>query len=115
VADGSVVRELVNPAIKPAGAGLPVPAQAHPGWVYGVRYFDGGKKIVSAGGAPRLRGYLATWDATTGKQLFGKEMAIGTVFAVAVSEDGKYLALGTGGSVRSGQELNQGLLLKMPK
>jgi WD40 repeat protein len=113
VADGSVLRELVNPAFKPAGAGLPSPA--HPGWVYAVRYVEGGKKIVSAGAAPRLRGYLATWDAASGKLLFAKEMGIGTLFALGVSADGERLALGTGGSVRSGAELNQGIVIKMPK
>src|SRR5262249_8393351 len=35
VADGSVVRELVNPALK-AVPGSPAPA--HPGWVYGLRW-----------------------------------------------------------------------------
>ncbi len=112
-ADGNVIREYANPALKPAGPGLSAPA--HPGWVYGVRFVDGGKTIVSAGAAPRLRGYLATWDTATGKQLFGKEMGIGTLFAMGVSNDGQYLALGTGGSVRSGTELNQGLVLKMPR
>src|SRR5207248_10254064 len=48
VADGSVVRELVNPNLK-AGAAA---GQAHPGWVYGVRYTPDGKYLVSAGGAP---------------------------------------------------------------
>jgi WD40 repeat protein len=112
VADGSVAREFVNPDLKPAPG---QPAPSHPGWVYAVRYFDGGKKIVSAGGAPRLRGYLATWDAATGKRLFGKEMGIGTLFAAAASADDGRLALGTGGSVRSGAEFNQALVLKMPK
>jgi WD40 repeat protein len=113
VADGSVARELVNPDLKPAGPGQPAPA--HPGWVYAVRYYDGGKKILSAGGAPRLRGYLATWDAGAGKRLFGKEMAAGTLFAAAVSADGSRVALGAGGSLRSGPDLNQALVIHMPK
>jgi WD40 repeat protein len=113
VADGNVVRELVNPAFKPSGPGQP--ASAHPGWVYAVRFVEGGKKIVSAGAAPRLRGYLATWNAASGKLLFGKEMSIGTLFALGVSADGERLVLGTGGSVRTGAELNQGIVMKMPK
>jgi WD40 repeat protein len=112
-ADGSVVRDLVNPDLKPSGPGEPTPS--HPGRVYSVRFFDDGKKIVSVGAAPRLRGYLATWDATTGKRLFGKELSGGTVFALAVSGDGQRLALGTGGSLNSGEEFNQGLVLKTPK
>jgi WD40 repeat protein len=113
VADGSVVRELVNPGLKPAAPGLPAPA--HPGWVYAVRFADDGKKIVSAGAAPRLQGYLATWDAASGKMLFGKTLAVGTIFTVAVSPDSSLLAVGTGGSVRTGDEFNQALVLKMPK
>jgi WD40 repeat protein len=113
VADGNVLREFTNPAFKAAAPGLPAPA--HPGWVYAVRFVEGGKKIVSAGGAPRLRGYLATWDAASGKLLFAKEMGIGTLFTMGVSADGERLALGTGGSVRTGAELNQGIVIKTPK
>src|SRR5262249_14400058 len=46
VADGTVIRELVNPKLKGATP------QSHPGWVYGVRFTADGK-LVSAGGAPR--------------------------------------------------------------
>jgi WD40 repeat protein len=112
VADGNVLRELTNTTLKPA-PGMPAPA--HPGWVYSVRFLDGGKRIVSAGAAPRLRGYLATWDAASGKLLFGKEMGIGTLFALGASGDGEQLALGTGGSVRTGPELNQAIVIKTPK
>src|SRR2546421_10745685 len=41
VADGTVIRELVNPNIKPGV--IPQPPQAHPGWVYGVRFTSDGK------------------------------------------------------------------------
>ncbi len=98
VADGSVVHDL---------------ASGHPGWVYALRWLKDGK-LVSAGGAPRLRGYLAVWDTATGKQLSGQELAVGTIFSLAVSGDEKFVALGTGGSVRQGPELNLGLVLKMP-
>jgi WD40 repeat protein len=111
VADGSLVRELSNPSLKPEAAGLPPPA--HPGWVYALRWEKDGR-LVSAGGAPRLRGYLAVWDPTTGKLVSGQELNIGTVFSLAVSPDGKLAALGTGGSVRIGAELNQGVVLKLP-
>ncbi len=104
VIDGNVVRELANPAFK---------GGAHPGWVFALRLTSDGKQLVSAGGAPGLRGYLATWDLSSGKLLSGREMAIGTVFSLALSPDGKALALGTGGSVRQ-PELSQGLVLKVP-
>src|SRR5262249_38362847 len=110
VADGSVVRELVNPALKAPPGG---PAPAHPGWVYALRW-PSADRLVSAGGAPRLRGYLAVWDPATGKQTSGRELAVGTVFSLALSADGARVALGTGGSVRTGPELNQGVILKAP-
>jgi WD40 repeat protein len=112
VADGNVVRDLANPNLKPAGAGLPHPA--HPGWVYGLRWTAGGKQLVSAGQAPRLHGYLAVWDATSGKLLWGKELSLGSIFSLAVAPDEKSLAIGTGGSVRTGEELNLGVVLRMP-
>jgi WD40 repeat protein len=111
VADGNVVRDLTNPEFKPAGAGLP--EAAHPGWVYALRWLKDGK-LISAGGAPRLRGYLAVWDTATGKLVSGQELGVGTIFALAVSPDEKLVALGTGGSVRLGPELNQGVVLKIP-
>ena len=56
VADGSVVRDLVNPNLKlPPGS----PPQAHPGWIYGLKFTPDGKYLVSVGEAPRRRGYLA--------------------------------------------------------
>jgi WD40 repeat protein len=105
VADGSVVRDLVSPDWKP---------HAHPGWVFALRYTKDGKQLVSAGGAPGLKGYVAVWDADSGKFLTGRQLALGTIFSMALSPDGKTLALGTGGSVRS-PELSQGVILKMPQ
>ena len=93
VADGSVIREFVNPNLKPG----PWP-MAHPGWVYGVRFLPDGR-LVSVGRAPRNQGYLATWDAAEGKMLTGEEMPLGTLYSVAVSADGQLLAVGAGGSV----------------
>jgi WD40 repeat protein len=100
VADGKVVQEFGNPS--------------HPGWVYGVAYIDGGKKLVSVGGALRLQGYLATWDTSTGKLLSGKEYNLGTMFALGVSPDGKVMGIGTGGSIRATRDLNRALLMKVP-
>ncbi len=55
------------------------------------------------------------WDPATGKLLSGKELNFGSVFSLAVSPDEKLVALGTGGSVRTGEELNLGVVLKMPQ
>jgi WD40 repeat protein len=117
IADGSVARQLRNPAFSAGGgveaAGDGKPVLAHPGWVYALKWEKDGK-LLSAGGAPRLRGYLAVWEPASGKLLSGQELAVGAVFSLAVSPDGKFVALGTGGSVRSGADLNQGVVLKMP-
>ncbi len=57
VADGTVVHDLVNPHLKPAANAAvpasPAPPQAHPGWVYGLRFTPTGKHLVSVGPAPR--------------------------------------------------------------
>jgi WD40 repeat protein len=114
IADGSVVRELTNPSFK-AGA-LPQSPQAHPGVVYRVRYTPDGKRLISAGGAPRLQGYLAIWNVADGKMLYGGEQSLGTLFSLAVSADGKYLAVGAGGSSVGGEEgnKNNAYVMKLP-
>jgi WD40 repeat protein len=99
VADGSVAREFAG----------------HPGWVYAVRWADGGKTLLSAGAAPKLRGHLAAWDVAAGKPAWAKGLAIGTIYALAVAPDGQHYALGTGGSVRADRDLNRGLVIRMPK
>jgi WD40 repeat protein len=109
VADGSVLGELVNPNLKTSTA----PA-SHPGWIYGVRFtLDG--RLVSAGGAAMNKGYLAVWNVADGKLLYGEESPLGTFFALALSPDGKQLALGTAGSARAASaEPAAGYLLPVP-
>ncbi|MGH7174154.1 MAG: hypothetical protein ACRELG_28125, partial [Gemmataceae bacterium] len=111
VADGNVLRELVNPKLK----ARPAP-QAHPGVVYKLRYTPDGKRLLSVGGAPRNRGYLAIWNAADGKMLYGAEQSLGTLFSLAVSVDGKYLAVGAGGSSLGGEEgnKNKAYVMKLP-
>jgi WD40 repeat protein len=113
VADGSVLRELANPSIK-AGA-VPQPPQAHPGVVYALRYALDGQRLISVGGAPRNQGYLAIWNAADGKMLHGAEQPLGTLFALAISPDGKFLALGAGGgsNVEEGSR-NNAYVMKLP-
>jgi WD40 repeat protein len=117
VADGSVVREFANPSLKPPplpGAVAPPPL-AHPGYVYGVRFTPDGRFLVSAGGAPQNKGSLEVWNVADGKLLSSEELPLGTLFALGLSADGKLLALGTGGAVRSGgPETNMGVVLKLP-
>ena len=110
-ADGAVVRELNNPKIKAAAAGT---TASHPGWVYGLRFSPDGKKIISAGNAPRNLGYLAVWNSADGKLLYGEELPVGPIYSIAMSPDGKTLALGCGPKGRLLQEAN-GYIMKMPE
>jgi WD40 repeat protein len=113
VADGSVALELSNPNLKPSPAVLP--PQAHPGYVYGLRYTKDGKYLLSVGGAPKGSGYLAVWNAEDGKLLSGEALPLGTFFALAVAPDGKSIAVGTG-PIRTGtDEPNKSYVLKMPE
>jgi WD40 repeat protein len=111
VDDGSVTLELTNPAFKPGP--LPGAPQAHPGWVYGVRFTPDGKYLVSSGGAPQNRGYLATWSLPDGKLSSGGEIPGGTIFGLALAPDGKSLAAGTAGRL-PGQEPNVSYVLRVP-
>ncbi len=116
LADGSVVRELSHPAIRtpplPGGASAP---QAHPGYVYGLRFTPDGKYILSVGAAPHNRGSLIVWNAADGQLLSSHELSVGTLLALNLSPDGKLLALGTGGTIRdSGPMMNNAYILKLP-
>jgi WD40 repeat protein len=114
VADGSVVRELVNPTLNaPAGSPITIPPQAHPSWVDSVRYTPDGKYLVSAGRAPRNQGYLAVWNAADAKFVKGMTLPLGFIHALAISPDGKLLALGCERKGLGFQETN-GYLMKMP-
>jgi WD40 repeat protein len=112
VADGTVALELINPNLKPAPG---QPAPAHPGRIYGVRYTPDGKALISAGSAPRNAGYLAVWNAADGQFLRGQELPLGNIFALALSPNGKELAIGTSGAGKpTGGELNSAFVLKLP-
>src|SRR5205085_6089141 len=105
VADGTVVRELSNPKLK----GAPGPA-AHPGAVYSLRFTAGGSRLVTAGHAPRSRGYLAVWDTSDGKLLHGEETNLGNINCVAVSPNGKTIAIACGPHGRNLQEADAYIL-----
>src|SRR5260370_40572309 len=94
LAAGTVGREFVTPNVSPPASALPGPAPAHPGWVYSVRFTSDGKHLVSAGNAPRGRGYLAVWSVADGKLLYGEELSLGPIYSVAVSAEGQELAVG---------------------
>ena len=60
VADGTLVRELVNPNLKATASAVASSPQAlppaHPGWVNSLRFTPTGSQLVSVGRAPRNRG-----------------------------------------------------------
>ncbi|HEV3447052.1 MAG TPA: WD40 repeat domain-containing protein, partial [Gemmataceae bacterium] len=111
VATGTVLRDCVNAKIKSNGAAGA--AAAHPGAIYGLRFTMQGQRLVSAGHAPRNRGYLAVWDTTDARLLYGEELDVGNINNVAVSPDGKYLAAACSPRGRNLQEANA-YVIKMP-
>jgi WD40 repeat protein len=113
VADGIVVRELVNPNLKPPAAPLLPPS--HPGHVYGVRFTSDDKHLISVGGAPAGKGFLGVWNVEDGKLLVSQEMPGGTCYSVALSPDGTKLAIGTGGVRSGGEDVNHSYVIKMPE
>jgi WD40 repeat protein len=117
-ADGSVVRQLLNPNLKanqPDAKGqLPQqPPQAHPGAIYGARFLPDGKHILSAGHAPRNQGFLALWSAADGKLVYAADLPTGHINSLAVSTDGKLLAIAAAPRERLATAAN-GFILRMP-
>jgi WD40 repeat protein len=108
VADGSLLRDLINPQM-PA-----TPPVSHPGWVYGLRFTADGKHLMSVGDAPLNKGFLAVWNTTDGKMLFGDTLPLGNFFGLAISPGDQHLAVGAGSRGRPNPTLNNGYLLKMP-
>lgn len=99
VGAGRVVRDFPNPDIK---ATFPnEPAASHPGWVHTVRFTPDDKFIVSAGPAPRGKGYLAVWSVADGKRVFGAERDTGPLHGLAVTPDGTKLVIGCGPKSRT--------------
>ena len=110
-ASGKVVRDLPNADLKPAYPHEPAPS--HPGWVQAVCWADNDKLVVTAGPAPRYKGYIAVWAAADGKRLFAAEVDQGPVQAVAVLP-GDRLVLGLGPNAR-GESKADALVIKLPR
>lgn len=109
VADGTVVRDLVNPSVKSD----PKHPMSHPGWIYQLRFTKDGK-LVSAGDAPKNQGYLAVWNPQDGKLLYADTQPIGAFFSLALTPDGKAVALAAGSRGRPAPEYNNAYLVRIP-
>jgi WD40 repeat protein len=106
-ADGNAIREFPHPTIKGE------PGQSHPGGIYQLRFSPDEKYLVSVGPAPKNRGYVAVWNVADGKLIAGAEHAIGPVFGLALSPDGKSLLLGCGPKVRQLSEA-EAMIIPLP-
>jgi WD40 repeat protein len=106
-ASGAVVREFPNPNLKGE------PGQSHPGGVYQLRFTPDEKYLVSAGPAPKNRGYVAVWTVADGKLAGSLDVANGPVFGLALTPDGKSLLLGCGPKVRQVAEA-EAVLVPLP-
>jgi WD40 repeat protein len=107
-ADGNVIREFPHPSIKGE------PGQSHPGGVYQLRFTADEKFLVSVGPAPKNRGYVAVWNVADGKLVAGNDYAVGPVFGLALSPDGKSLLLGCGPKLRQVSEA-EAVIIPLPK
>ncbi|MBX9584796.1 MAG: WD40 repeat domain-containing protein, partial [Gemmataceae bacterium] len=111
VATGAVVRDFPNPDLKPVMPGEPAPS--HPGWVQGVRFTPDEKYLITAGPAPRYKGYVAVWSVADGKRVAGGERDLGPVQALALTPDGSKAVLGLGPKGRSATDA-EAVVLKLP-
>jgi WD40 repeat protein len=111
VAAGTVVRDFVNPDLKAPFPGESAPS--HPGWVHAVRFTPGGEFLVTAGAAPRYRGYLAVWRIADGERVYAAELETGPIQALETTPDGKRLVLGCGPKGRL-ESAADAVIVKMP-
>ncbi|MFO0800793.1 MAG: WD40 repeat domain-containing protein [Gemmataceae bacterium] len=111
VASGNPVREFANPDLKSPFPGEP-PA-SHPGWVHAARFSPDEKLLITAGPAPRYKGYLAAWAVADGKRVAGAERDVGPIHALAITPDGTRIVIGCGPKARA-ESAVEALILKAP-
>jgi hypothetical protein len=78
-----------------------------------VRFTPDGKRLVTAGTAPRGQAYLAVWSVGNGKQLAGQELTVGPIYALELLPDGKAAVLGCGPKARFQPECDA-LIVALP-
>lgn len=111
VASGNPIREFPNPDLKSPFPGEP-PA-SHPGWIHAVRFTPDEKLLLTAGPAPRYKGYVAAWNVADGARVAGAERDVGPIHALAVTPDGTRIVLGCGPKARA-ESAVEALILKAP-
>jgi WD40 repeat protein len=108
--DGKVVAAPLDNALGmwDATTGMPLLSelQSHTSWIPSVAYGADGESIVTGG----ADGTVRAWDPATGRPRYVRSLGSGRAFvnAVALSPDGKVLAVGDGHAERS---VTGGLLL----
>lgn len=108
--DGSVIRDLINPTLAGSSKENPV---SHPGWIFHVRFLNNGR-LVSAGDAPKSRGYLAVWNVADGKLLNEATTTTGSLLGFSLSADEKTLAIGCGNRGSLPNDFNRAEIVRMP-
>lgn len=115
IADGKMIRDLVDPKLTPASAAkdVLVPVLAHPGWIHAARFTPDGHRLVTGGAAAARHGSLAFWTAHDGKLERSIDLANGPIHGLDISADGRFLALACGPAAR-GDDSSLGLVLELP-
>ncbi len=111
-ADGTVVRDLAHPELKSPNPTQAIPSS--PGRLNQIAFTKDGKYLVSVGLAPKNRGFLALWSVADGKMISGETLPMGAFYALAFSEDEKWIAVASGNNGRPVGDHNVVRLLKNP-
>jgi len=78
-----------------------------------VRFSADEKLLITAGPAPRYKGYLAAWNVADGARVAGAERDVGPIHALALTPDGSRIVLGRGPKARAESAI-EALILKAP-
>ncbi len=115
VADGKVIRDLVDPRLTPPNQpkDVLVPILSHSGWIHTVKFTPDGQHLVSGGAAPLKKGSLAIWKTVDGKLLKSFELTTGAIHGLDISAKGRLAALACGPATR-GVEDSLAFVIELP-
>jgi WD40 repeat protein len=102
VADGKLLRDLVDPRLTPAAPpkDVLVPVLSHSGYVHAAHFTPDGQRLVTGGAAPSRQGSLAIWTVSDGKLEKSFDLPTGPIHGVDISADGRLVALACGPTAR---------------